>query len=112
MFSTQLQNDVAVFVVNLKNATKDETEDFKKLLQENIDKGFIKLVIDLSKCSKVDPTFLSSMVLALQKINSKSGKINLVVAKSEVQSLIDKTGMNELFLIFANRKAAIADLED
>ncbi|MDP4115088.1 MAG: STAS domain-containing protein [Bacteroidota bacterium] len=112
MFSTQLQNDVAVFIVNLKSASKDESDAFKHLLQENIDKGFIKLVIDLSKCNKIDSTFLSSMVLALQQVNSKSGRINLVVAKSEVQSLIDKTGMNELFLIFANRKAAIQNLTE
>ena len=105
-FSEEIK-DVVVEVVDINRATFKESEEFKKFLEKDIDKGYLKIIIDLSNCNFIDSTFLSTIVTALKKISKIGGNLKLVGVHSETQALLELTGTVKVFEIYENRSKAI-----
>jgi anti-anti-sigma regulatory factor len=55
---------VFVIEVNLTRAILNEAIAFRKILEEEINSGHTKLVIDLSKCAYIDSTFFGAIIIA------------------------------------------------
>ncbi len=106
-FVTENFNDVVVQSVNFDRATFKEAEEFKKLLDKNIDNGYLKIIIDLSECNFIDSTFLSAIVTALKKVTKLSGTLKLAGVHSEALALLELTGTVKVFEIYKNKNEAL-----
>ena len=100
-------NDVIIESVEISRATFKEAEDFKKLLNQDIDGGYLKIIVDLSNCTFMDSTFLSTIVTALKKVNKIGGNLKLVGVHSETQALLELTGTIKVFEIYETKDEAL-----
>ena len=73
-FEQKIEQDVVIEVVNLTRATYKEANEFRQILQDDIEKKFKKLVVDISQCDFLDSTFLGTLVLAQKNMIKIGGK--------------------------------------
>lgn len=106
-FSRQDIDDVIVLTVNLKRATLVEAEEFKQALVNEIQKGFKKIVVDLSTCEFIDSTFLGSLVVSLKKLTGLGGDLRLVGFQPAVHSMFELTRMYRVFESFKSTEEAV-----
>jgi anti-anti-sigma factor len=106
-FSSEKIKDVVIETIDISRATFKEAEGFKKLLNGDIDRGYTKIIIDLSKCTFIDSTFLSTIVTALKKVGKLGGNLKLVGVHSETQALLELTGTVKVFEIYDSKNKAI-----
>ena len=106
-FSKEIYDDVVVEIIELTRATLQEAQEFKNILSEDINKNYLKFVVDLKECEFIDSTFLSTLVTTLKLLLSKGGNIKLSSVNSEVQSLLELTGTHHIFEIFKTRREAV-----
>jgi len=96
-FEKKIEKDVVIEVVNLTRATWKEAMDFKKIIEEDVEKKFRKLVIDISQCEFLDSTFLGTLVLAKKAINKIGGELKIVEPPSVFKALREKTSTLQVF---------------
>ncbi len=106
-FLSEKIDDVVIETVEISRATFKEADNFKKLLNQDIDRGYLKIIIDLSKCVFIDSTFLSAIVTALKRVSKSGGNLKLVGVHSETQALLDLTGTSKVFEIYDSKDEAV-----
>ncbi len=106
-FSEEEVKGILVKYVHLTRATKDHAEQFKKFLMKDIEENYNKIIIDLNECEFIDSTFISSLVTGLKAVNQKGGSLKIVANHSEVQSVLELTGMVKVFEIYKDVKEAL-----
>jgi len=106
-FMQEEHGSILVEVVDLNRATLSDVEEFKKILFQDIQTGWKKIIVDLTECEFIDSTFLGAIVISLKKITELGGKLRLVGIQPEVQTLFQLTKMNRIFEIFENREDAL-----
>jgi len=106
-FYSEKIKDVIVEVIGINRATFKEAEEFKKLLDKDIDNGHSKIIVDLSNCNFMDSTFLSTIVTALKKVSKIGGNLKLVGVHSEAQALLELTGTIKVFEIYKTKDEAV-----
>ncbi len=111
-FSKEINGDVIIETVNITRATAQYSEEFRRILKEDIDNGWRSIVVDLSKCEFVDSTFLSSLVSALKVLSGVNGHLKVVSLSSEVQSLLELTGTSKVLEILPDKEAAIKSFSE
>jgi anti-anti-sigma factor len=99
--------DVIVISVKLKRATLVEAEEFKQALIDDIQRGFKKIVVDLSICEFIDSTFLGSLVVSLKKLTGLGGDLRLVGFQPAVHSMFELTRMYRVFESFKSTEEAV-----
>jgi anti-anti-sigma factor len=99
--------DVIVLTVNLRRATLVEAEEFKQILINDIQRGFKKIVVDLSSCEFIDSTFLGSLVVSLKKLTGLGGDLRLVGFQPAVHSMFELTRMYRVFESFKSSNEAV-----
>jgi anti-anti-sigma factor len=105
-FFREQKEEVIVISVNLKRATLVEAEEFKHVLVNDIQRGFKKIVVDLSTCEFIDSTFLGSLV-ALKKLTGRGGDLRLVGFQPAVHSMFELTRMYRVFESFKTTDEAV-----
>lgn len=110
-FEKLVIKDIIIEKVNLTRATYKEASEFKKILDDDIDKKFRKLIVDLSQCEFIDSTFLGVLVLSLKKISMISGEIRLVKPRSVVRALMEKSGTLNIFNAYDTLDEAVESFE-
>jgi anti-anti-sigma factor len=98
---------ILVDIVNLDRATLLDAAEFKKILFQDIQTGWKKIIVDLSECEFIDSTFLGTIVIASKKITESGGELRLAGIQPVVQSMFQLTKMNRIFKIFENREDAL-----
>jgi len=106
-FEKKIEIDVIVEVVNLSRATWKEANQFKKILEEDVEKKFRKLVVDISQCEFLDSTFLGTLVLAKRSINRIGGELKIVEPSSVFKVLLEKTSTLQIFETYKTLDEAI-----
>jgi anti-anti-sigma factor len=106
-FLQEEHGSILVEVIDLDRATLLDVEEFKKILFEDIQTGWRKIIIDLTECKFIDSTFLGTIVIALKKITEVGGELRLVGIQLETQTMFQLTNMNRIFKIFENREDAL-----
>jgi len=106
-FFREEKEDVIVISVNLKRATLVEAEEFKQVLVNDIQRGFKKIVVDLSTCEFIDSTFLGSLVVSLKKLTGLGGDLRLVGFQPAVHSMFELTRMYRVFESFKSADDAV-----
>jgi anti-sigma B factor antagonist/stage II sporulation protein AA (anti-sigma F factor antagonist) len=100
-------DDVLVIVDNLCRSTINETIAFRKLVEEEINSGITKLVIDLSKCDFIDSTFFGVIVIALKMMNSKDHKLKLVQPANLGEDIFTARNLTNFFDLYDTREDAV-----
>ena len=106
-FEKKIEKDVIIEVVNLSRATWKEANQFKKILEEDVEKKFRKLVVDISQCEFLDSTFLGTLVLAKRSINRIGGELKIVEPASVFKVLLEKTSTLQIFETYKSLDEAI-----
>lgn len=107
----EVHEDVMVQVVDLTRATLKEAEEFKDTLTKSIDKGYRKIVVDLSSCEFIDSTFLGALVVSLKRITSLDGDMRLVGFHPAVHSMMELTRMHRVFESYPTKEDAISSYD-
>ena len=81
---------------------------FAQCLQETIDQGNTRLVLDLSGVEFIDSTGLSALLNGLRRVIQAHGRMAIVCANPTVLRLFQITSLDETFDIFPERPAAFA----
>ena len=100
-------DDLVVLAVELTHSTLLETKKFRTLIDEEINQNHLKMVVDLSKCEHIDSTFLGAIMMTLQKLNEKGGKMKIVEPSNPNEDIFDVTKTHELFDMYKTRDDAV-----
>lgn len=103
----EVYDDVLVQVVDLTRATLKEADEFKYTLSKSIEKGYRKIVVDLSDCEFIDSTFLGALVVSLKKVTALGGDLRLVGFHPAVHSMMELTRMHRVFETYPTKEDAI-----
>lgn len=106
-FEKRIEKDIVIEVVNLSRATWKEAQEFKKILEEDVEKKFRKLVVDISQCEFLDSTFLGALVLAKRSLNKIGGDLKIVEPQSVFKVLREKTSTLQVFDSYKSLEDAI-----
>ncbi len=106
-FSFEKIDDIIVINVNLKRATYRDAEEFKYEVKNHIDKGFIKIIIDLNECEFMDSTFLGTIVFNLKAISRLGGNLIICSPHSDARAILEITGAVNIFDMYETREAAL-----
>ncbi len=90
-------DDIILEIVNLDRATMREAEELKIQVNEKINRGFKKVIIDLSSVEFVDSTFLGVIVNTLKKVAKLGGDLKLVGFQPAVRSMFELTRLFRVF---------------
>ena len=78
-----------------------------RVLVNDIQRGFKKIVVDLSSCEFIDSTFLGSLVVSLKKLTGLGGDLRLVGFQPAVHSMFELTRMYRVFESFKSIDEAV-----
>jgi anti-anti-sigma factor len=106
-FEQKIEQDVVIEAVNLTRATYKEANEFKKILQDDIEKKFKRLVVDISQCDFLDSTFLGTLVLAQKSMNKIGGQLKIVEPPSLFRVLREKTSTMHIFETYKSLDEAL-----
>jgi anti-sigma B factor antagonist/stage II sporulation protein AA (anti-sigma F factor antagonist) len=110
-FERKVIKDIRIEVVNLSRATYKEANVLRKLLTEDIELHFKKLIVDISQCEFIDSTFIGALVVSLKFIAKHGGEIRLVKPSSEALSLMEIVGTLKIFNAYDTIEEAIASFD-
>jgi len=103
----EIIDDIIVEIVNLDRATLLEAEKLKRQVNDKIDNGYRKVVIDLTAVEFLDSTFLGIIVNTLKKVAKLGGDLKLVGFKPNVRSMFELTRLFRVFESYSELQDAI-----
>ena len=106
-FEKEIKDDIVIEKVNLKRATYKEAEEFRNFVQNDIETGWQKIIIDMKNCKFMDSSFLGVLVNFLKQLEKSKGKLKLASVHNEAQVILDITRMSDLFNIYPDKEEAI-----
>jgi len=106
-FEKKVIKDIIVEVVNLTRATFKEAGELKKILADDYELRFKKIVVDISQCDFIDSTFLGVLVVALKNTSKIGGELKLVRPRSDVLSVMSNVGSLKIFNSFETLNEAL-----
>ena len=100
-------DDIIVEIVNFDRATLLEAEKLKRQVNDKIDSGYRKVIIDLTSVEYLDSTFLGIIVNTLKKVAKLGGDLKLVGFKPNVRSMFELTRLFRVFESYSELQDAI-----
>ncbi len=99
-FVREEADDVIVYNVKLERATMKDSEEFKQILLDDISLGRKKMLVDLSKCSFIDSSFLGALITTVKSATHLGSEMFLVSDQTDILALLELTGTDKLFNLF------------
>ncbi len=84
----------------------------KDALNEVIDKGSKKIIVNLGGVKFLDSTTLGILISALKRIKKAGGEICVTKLQPSVQEIFQLTRLNKVFQIFVDDEEAMGFLEE
>lgn len=100
-------DDILLVTVDLSRATINEALEFRNLLNDEINRQRIKLVVDLSQCEFMDSTFIGALVVTYKKLLPLNGQIVFVEPSAITFSILSLVGVVKLFRFFKTASDAV-----
>jgi anti-sigma B factor antagonist len=82
----------------------------KELMQEALDQGERRFVIDFSRTGYIDSSGLGALVSIAKKVREQQGELWLTGLNDDLRSLFELTKLDTLFAIADTREQALANL--
>ena len=106
--STKQDGGVTVIAVEGQLIVGNRHE-LKNLIQESLDAGDRKFLIDFSKTGYIDSSGLGALVSISKKIREQGGELRLAELNEDLRSLFELTKLDTLFAIAESRTEALAN---
>ncbi|MEW6506840.1 MAG: STAS domain-containing protein [Bacteroidota bacterium] len=100
-------DDIVVEIINLERATLKEADQLKSMINDKIEIGYKKIIIDLSTVEFIDSTFLGVIVSTLKKVASLRGDLKLVGFQPAVRSMFELTRLFRVFESYNDLQDAV-----
>lgn len=100
-------DDILVIVVNLTRAILNEAIPFKKIVEDEINTGHNKIVIDLSQCDYIDSTFFGVIVKVSKLLIDMGYKLKVVKPAIVGEYIFIHTNTDHLFDKYKTRDDAV-----
>jgi anti-anti-sigma factor len=104
-------NDVFIIKINYPRATFSEANFLKSSIDKGIEKGYVKIVLDLINCEYVDSTFLNVMVNGLKRVTKLDGDIRIVGLQPTVMAMFELTRIFRVFQTYSDVEKAVDSFE-
>jgi len=104
-------DNVSVIIINLTCATVYDAKEFRKIIDEEINSGYKRFIIDLSKCEKIGSMFFGAIVGTLNKIKDIGGKLKIVEPENPKKDIFTNTDTRNLFDIYKTSVDAMKKYE-
>ncbi len=85
--------------------------ELKKTLQEAIENGATRVVVDLSETTFLDSTALGVLIGAVKRLRSRDGSLVIVNTDANIAKTFEITGLDQIFTIVDTRDAAVEALD-
>ncbi len=108
-FQKKSHGDIVVIIVDFSRATISEAGEFRKLIDAELSKKTLKVIIDLSNCEYLDSTFIGVLVVALKKISDLGGELRLVEPLPISLSALSAAGILDIFNVYKTQNEAISN---
>lgn len=99
--------DITIIKLNLKRATLVESKKLRPYLDDLIDKGYGKIIVDLTECNLIDSTFWGMLIYAQKRIHYLDGSIRLVYNFEKHSTLTIVTGIYKIFKMYKDIPTAL-----
>jgi anti-anti-sigma factor len=84
---------------------------FEKTMDELLDKGYNKMVVDLSALSYISSAGIGALMVLLQQLRRRQGDMVILQPSSKVFKILDLLGFTKIFQIHQDREEANRSLE-
>ena len=105
-------DDILIIAVNPTRATINEAIVFKTVVKEDINSGYNKLVIDLSKCDYIDSTFFGAIIVASRMLIDIGYKLKVIKPAVAGEYIFTHTNYLKAFDDYKTREEAIKSFEE
>jgi len=99
--------DATVLVLTGDITMDDGDLAFRQKVHELIDKGQVKLIVDLAGMNYIDSSGIGMLVAKVQTVRQKQGDIKLVRLTRRTQSLLSMLKLAMVFETFDDEEAAV-----
>jgi|ERR1035437_383532 anti-anti-sigma factor len=106
-FEKEINDDIVIEKVNLIRATYKEAEEFRNFVQNDIEAGWQKIIIDMKNCEFMDSSFLGVLINSLKQLEKSNGSLKLASIHDDAQVILDITRISDIFHIYADKEEAI-----
>jgi len=103
----EIIDDVVVEIINMERATLREADELKSRINEKVERGNRKIIVDISTVEFVDSTFLGVIVGSLKKVAKLNGDLKLVGFKPAVRSMFELTRLFRVFETYGDLQEAV-----
>lgn len=104
------EGDVTIVVVRGVIKLGESARAFAEFLQEILDEGADKVLVDLEGIDHVDSTGLGELVGYLQRFEEQGRRLAFVNPARRLRRLFELTRLIEIVPIYEDREQALADL--
>lgn len=105
--STATRGDVTVIQVD-GQLTVGNRQDLKAAVQQAVDGGARKLLLDCAATSYIDSSGLGALVTISKRVREVGGLIRLAGLNDDLRSLFELTKLDTLFTIMDSAEEAVA----
>ena len=91
------KNEVLIIEVDLFRASIEDAVKFRNILDREMADGYNNILIDLSKCSFIDSTFIGALVVTLKKLKLIDVQLKLVITNKIIQNAVHLSSTVNIF---------------
>jgi len=104
--------DVTIFRITGKMLIGEGDELLRKKINEFVEKGRKKIILDMKEVPYIDSVGLAEMVRSYTAVSRNDGEpIRLLNLRKRLSDLLSITKLISLFLVFDNEEEAIASFD-
>lgn len=105
------ENDTTIVMIDLNRATVYEANEFQEHIENLIENGYTKLILDMESVYFVDSVFFGSLIRLLKQIDKANGYLKLIVDFNSKPKLLSISSFEGIFEIYPNLFEAINSLK-
>lgn len=106
-FEKEIKEDILIQKINIKRATFRETDEFRELLQGDINNGWKKMIVDMENCEFMDSAFLGLLITISKQLEKNSGFLKLAAVHDDAMVILEITKTNQLFQVYTSVDEAL-----
>ena len=108
-FEKNINVEILVIEVDLFRASIKDSAKFRVILDKELENGFKNIIVDLSKCTFIDSSFIGALVVTLKKLVKLRGDLKLVITSKIIQNAVHLSRTVELFNTYYSVEEALND---
>jgi anti-sigma B factor antagonist len=107
---SQTKDENGVVVVQVEGQLiVGNRQQLKDMVQEAVDRGETRVLIDFSRTGYIDSSGLGALVSISKKVREAGGELRLAGLNEDLRSLFELTKLDTLFSIAETREQALAN---